>query len=599
VMLVLYPQEILEEVRVQNDIVDVISEYLPLKQKGTSYFGLCPFHNEKTPSFSVSSERQFYYCFGCGAAGNVYTFIMQMENDTFPEAVKRLADRVHITLPQPQYTQQAKEQELQRQRLFDLHKKAGRFFYEKLHEPVGEQARAYLQKRQMNDNIQKKFGIGYAPKGQQELYQYLQKQGFSQQELQKSGLIIERKEEKGYFDRFRNRLMFPILDIQGRVIGFGGRILSQGEPKYLNSPETLLFNKSKNLYGLNFAKNTRKREIILVEGYMDMISLYQAGFRNVAASLGTAFNQEHVKVLKKYADSVILLYDSDDAGTMAAQRAIPILTQNGFYVKVLQVPNGKDPDEFIKQSGAKAFSRLLANAQHYITFQIQCLKKQYDLTQPQQKVEFTTKTANILSKLDNDIERNVYTNEISNMTGISQQAIENEIVKIIKKENEMFTQNAQQKRKTQYYQNNKDLITKSSGTFAAQRDILFLCASNIQVFNKIKTILSAEDFTEEIYKKVYEKIDLLHQKSAVVFPAELVNYFELPEEQKIVTEIFAVALQYKSTKEIEKALTEEVKTLKRTSLDKLASQAQSVEQIKKLIAEKGKLDSLYITIADG
>ncbi len=598
-MLVLYPQEILEEVRVQNDIVDVISEYLPLKQKGTSYFGLCPFHNEKTPSFSVSSERQFYYCFGCGAAGNVYTFIMQMENDTFPEAVKRLADRVHITLPQPQYTQQAKEQELQRQRLFDLHKKAGRFFYEKLHEPVGEQARAYLQKRQMNDNIQKKFGIGYAPKGQQELYQYLQKQGFSQQELQKSGLIIERKEEKGYFDRFRNRLMFPILDIQGRVIGFGGRILSQGEPKYLNSPETLLFNKSKNLYGLNFAKNTRKREIILVEGYMDMISLYQAGFRNVAASLGTAFNQEHAKVLKKYADSVILLYDSDDAGTMAAQRAIPILTQNGFYVKVLQVPNGKDPDEFIKQSGAKAFSRLLANAQHYITFQIQCLKKQYDLTQPQQKVEFTTKTANILSKLDNDIERNVYTNEISNMTGISQQAIENEIVKIIKKENEMFTQNAQQKRKTQYYQNNKDLITKSSGTFAAQRDILFLCASNIQVFNKIKTILSAEDFTEEIYKKVYEKIDLLHQKSAVVFPAELVNYFELPEEQKIVTEIFAVALQYKSTKEIEKALTEEVKTLKRTSLDKLASQAQSVEQIKKLIAEKGKLDSLYITIADG
>ena len=598
-MLVLYPQEILEEVRVRNDIVDVISEYLPLKQKGTSYFGLCPFHNEKTPSFSVSSERQFYYCFGCGAAGNVYTFIMQMENDTFPEAVKRLADRVHITLPQPQYTQQAKEQELQRQRLFDLHKKAGRFFYEKLHEPVGEQARAYLQKRQMNDNIQKKFGIGYAPKGQQELYQYLQKQGFSQQELQKSGLIIERKEEKGYFDRFRNRLMFPILDIQGRVIGFGGRILSQGEPKYLNSPETLLFNKSKNLYGLNFAKNTRKREIILVEGYMDMISLYQAGFRNVAASLGTAFNQEHAKVLKKYADSVILLYDSDDAGTMAAQRAIPILTQNGFYVKVLQVPNGKDPDEFIKQSGAKAFSRLLANAQHYITFQIQCLKKQYDLTQPQQKVEFTTKTANILSKLDNDIERNVYTNEISNMTGISQQAIENEIVKIIKKENEMFTQNAQQKRKTQYYQNNKDLITKSSGTFAAQRDILFLCASNIQVFNKIKTILSAEDFTEEIYKKVYEKIDLLHQKSAVVFPAELVNYFELPEEQKIVTEIFAVALQYKSTKEIEKALTEEVKTLKRTSLDKLASQAQSVEQIKKLIAEKGKLDSLYITIADG
>ena len=233
VISMLYPQEIIEEVRLQNDIVDVISEYLPLKQKGTSYFGLCPFHNEKTPSFSVNSERQFYYCFGCGAGGNVYTFIMQMENDTFPEAVRRLADRAHIILPEPQYTQQAKEQEMKKQRLFQLHKQAGRFFYEKLHESVGEEARAYLQKRQMNINMQKKFGIGYAPKGQQQLYQYLQQQGFSEQELQQSGLVIQRKEGKGYFDRFHNRLMFPILDIQGRVIGFGGRILQGGEPKYL------------------------------------------------------------------------------------------------------------------------------------------------------------------------------------------------------------------------------------------------------------------------------------------------------------------------------------------------------------------------------
>ncbi len=598
-MPVLYPQEILEEVRLQNDIVDVISEYLPLKRKGTSYFGLCPFHNEKSPSFSVSSERQFYYCFGCGAAGNVYTFIMQMENDTFPEAVKRLADRANIVLPEPQYTEQAKQYEMQKQRLFELHRQAGRFFYEKLQSAEGKEARAYLQKRQVNNNIQKKFGIGYAPNGQLELFHHLQKQGFSQEELQKSGLIIQRKEEKGYFDRFRNRLMFPILDIQNRVIGFGGRILSSGEPKYLNSPETMIFNKSRNLYGLNFAKNTRKREIILVEGYMDMISLYQAGFKNVAASLGTAFNQDHAKVLKKYADSVIILYDSDDAGTMAAQRAIPVLIQSGFHIKVLQVPDGKDPDEYIKQHGAVAFSRLLAGAVHYVTFQIQLLKKQYHLEDIQQKVEFTTKAANILAKLDNDIERNVYITEVANITGISQQSIENEIAKTIVKENQAFLQNAQKKRKTQY-QNSSQQNIKSSGTLPTQKNILYLCASNVQIYNKVKTILQAEDFTEAVYQKVYQKIEILHQKGATVFPAELINYFEKAEEQKAVAEIFAVTIEYQGTKDVEKALTEGVKILKKASIDKLlAAQPQSIEEVLSLTAEKKELDNLHITIADG
>lgn len=601
-MPMLYPQEILEEVRLQNDIVDVISEYLPLKQKGTSYFGLCPFHNEKSPSFSVSSERQFYYCFGCGAAGNVFTFIMQMENDTFPEAVKRLADRANIVLPEPQYTEQAKQHEMQRQRLFELHKQAGRFFYEKLQQSEGEQARAYLQKRQVNSNIQKKFGIGYAPKGQIELFQHLQKQGFSQQELQSSGLIIQKKEEKGYFDRFRNRLMFPILDVQNRVIGFGGRILSSGEPKYLNSPETIIFNKSRNLYGLNFAKNTRKREIILVEGYMDMISLYQAGFKNVAASLGTAFNQDHAKVLKKYADSVILLYDSDDAGTMAAQRAIPVLLQNGFHVKVLQVPDGKDPDEYIKQHGAKEFSRLLASAVHYVTFQIQILKKQYHLEDIQQKVEFTTKAANILAKLDNDIERSVYVAEVANMTNISEQSIINEITKTITKENQAFIQNTQQKRKTQY-QYHKQQNTTSSGILAAQRDILYWCASNVQIYNKVKTILQPEDFTETVYQTVYQNIGIFHQKNDTVFPAELISYFEQPQQQKMVAEIFAVVLEYQTTKDMQKALTEEVKMLKQTSIDniidKLVAQSKPIEEIQHWLVEKGKLDNLYITIADG
>ncbi len=595
----MYPQQVLEEVRTQNDIVDVISEYLPLKQKGTSYFGLCPFHNEKTPSFSVSSERQFYYCFGCGAAGNVFTFIMQMENDTFPEAVKRLADRVHMTLPEPQYTAEAKAQQQQRQRLFAMHKEAGRFFYQKLHEPIGTQARAYLQKRQIKENIQKKFGIGYAPNDRQGLYHYLQQKGFSQEELQKSGLIVERKDGKDYFDRFRNRLMFPILDIQGRVIGFGGRILAQGEPKYLNSPETLLFNKSRNLYGLNFAKNARKREMILVEGYMDMISVYQAGFRNVAASLGTAFNQEHAKVLKKYADSVILLYDSDDAGTMASQRAITVLVQNGFQVKVLQVPDGKDPDEFIKQNGAQAFSQLLAKAVHYITFQIQCLKKKYDLNEMTQKVAFTTQAAEILAKLENDIEKAVYITEISRMTGIAQSAIESETTKIRQKEEKTFYENAQEKRQKEFARQKTAKIISSKGILQAQRDILFLCASNFQIYQKMKEVFFSKDFLEPVYQRAYEKIAFLYEKNGTVFPAELINYFQQPEEQRMITEIFAVVSKHATAKDMEKALNEEIRKVKKANLDRLAAEAKSVEQIQQLLMEKRKADSLYITITDG
>ena len=526
----MYPQHVLEEVRLENDIVDVISEYLPLKQKGTSYFGLCPFHNEKTPSFSVSSEKQFYYCFGCGAAGDVFTFVMQMENVTFPEALQRLADRVHITLPTPQYTAEARLRQEQKQRLFQMHKEAGRFYYKKLHEPVGAEARAYLQKRQMKENIQKKFGIGYAPKDRQALYRHLQQSGFSQQELLQSGLITEKKDGKDYFDRFRNRLMFPILDIQGQVIGFGGRILSQGEPKYLNSPETLLFHKSRNLYGLNFAKNTKTREMILVEGYMDMISLYQAGFRNAVASLGTAFNQEHAKVLKKYADSVIVLYDSDDAGIMAAQRAIGVLKETGFHIKVLQVPDGKDPDEFIRQNGAEAFSALLANAVHYIRFQIQCLKKKYDLNEMSQKVAFTTQAAEILAGVENDIEKAVYAQEISHMTGIAQNAIESETKKIQQKQENTFYESAEQKRQKSFQQQHSQKMTASKGILQAQRDILFLCASNVRIYEKMKEVFFAEDFLEPVYQRVYEKIAFLYEKSGTVFPGELINYFQLPQE---------------------------------------------------------------------
>lgn len=595
----LYPRELIEEIRLQNDIVDVVSEYLPLKQKGSSYFGLCPFHNEKTPSFSVNSEKQFYYCFGCGVAGNVFGFMMQMENCDFVEAVKRLADRAHITLPEPQLSAQAKEMEQLRQRLFEIHNMAGRFYHEILHEPQGEAALEYLKGRQVRPIIQKKFGIGYAPSGRQNLYAHLKEKGFTEREMVKSGLVMENKNGSGYHDRFYNRLMFPIFDVQGRAIAFGGRIMEKGEPKYLNSPETMLFSKSKNLYGLNFARGAKKKELIIVEGYMDMISIYQAGFHNVAATLGTAFNQEHAKVLKKYAEDIILLYDSDEAGTNAALRAIPVLTSNGFRVRVLRVPDGKDPDDFIKQNGATAFSKLLVNAVHYISFQISCIKRNYNLQNTEHRVRFTTEAAEALAKLENDIERNVYTGEVARMTGIDEDAIKNEIRKIREKDEAVFTQNAEKKRLQNYTGGTISSVQKSKGILEAQRDILFLCASNLQIYEKLKQVIRPEDFIESVYQKTARLIGELHEKHGTVFPAEIVSYFESVEEQKAVTEIFAVQLQYESSQDMEKAFNEELKLIKRANIDKMASEAVSVDDIKSLLEAKRKLDELYITISDG
>lgn len=590
-----YPREVVDEVRLQNDIVEVISQYVPLKQKGSSYFGLCPFHNEKTASFSVNSEKQFYYCFGCGAAGNVFSFLMEMENCDFPEAMKRLADRAHIALPEPEKNAQAIAAEQLKQRLFDIHTTAGRFFYDCLQSEEGKEARAYLQKRQMDPRIARKFGIGYSPERYDSLFKHLKEKGFSVSDILKTGLVLENKDGKGYHDRFRGRLMFPIFDVQGRVVGFGGRILAKGEPKYLNSPETILFSKSRNLYGLNFAKAARKRELILVEGYMDMLSIYQAGFHNVVASLGTAFNQEHARTLKRFADDVILLYDSDEAGTNAALRAIPVLVKNGFRVKVTQVPDGKDPDEFIKAKGAAEFSKLLINAVHYISFEIACIQRKYNLKNPEHRVRFATEAAEILAKLDSEIERNVYLGEVSRVTGVEEEAIRSEIGKLMRKEDEAFQKEAerrQQNLKTYSIEGRKT----EKGLMEAQRSLLYYCAQHQGVYDILKTIIEEDDFTEEVFRRAFGYIGELWSSSGHVFPADLVSRFEETKEQKMVTEIFAVQLPAENGADMEKAINEQVRRLKRTKIDHLTANATTVEEIQRLVEAKRKLDSLYITI---
>lgn len=597
-----YSQELIEEIRTQNDIVEVIGEFMPLTRKGNSYFGLCPFHNENTPSFSVSADKQFYYCFGCGSAGNVYSFVMQTENCDFLEAVKILADRVGITLPKPEQSSEEREEERRRNILFDMHRTAGRFYYEKLHESQGANALKYLNERGVLPNIQKKFGIGYAPDGRDFLYRHLLEKGYNIDDMLRSGLVIKNKNSDGYHDRFFNRLMFPIIDVTGRIIGFGGRVMGSGEPKYLNSPETMIFNKSRNLYGLNFAKNTRRRELILVEGYMDTISIYQAGFHNVCASLGTAFNESHARVLKKYADDIIILYDSDQAGINATLRAIPVLVSNGFNVKVLQVPDGKDPDEFLKYNGALEFSKLLMTAISHIAFRINCKKREYDISVPEDRVKFTIEASKILASLSSDIERDVYIKEVSYETGISVDAIKNEIEKILHIDKLNFEKEANRKRR---YISNNSSGEKSSGkalekgVIKAQKELLSAMASNINVYNAVKEYVKPSDFLTDVYRSVASIIYETNEKNGQVFPAEVVNHFQSVEEQKAVTEIFAVAFKYNDNSDLEKALNENIKNIKKVSLDEKSANATDIEDVMKIVQEKRNLDKLYITITNG
>ena len=353
-----YSDDIIEEVRMKNDIVDVVSQYVKLNRRGNTYFGLCPFHNEKTPSFSVTPSKQMYYCFGCGAGGNVYNFVMEYENYTFGEALQHLADRVGVQLPKIEYSREAREKAEKRATLLEINKLAASYFYYQLRRENGSQAYAYLINRGVSEDTIKKFGLGYSDKYSDDLYKFLKSKNYSDDLLRESGLFNV-DERHGMYDKFWNRVIFPIMDVNNRVIGFGGRVMGDGKPKYLNSPETKIFDKSRNLYGLNIARTTRKNYLILCEGYMDVISMHQAGFTNAVASLGTALTSGHASLLKRYTQEVLLLYDSDDAGVRAALRAIPILREAGITSRVVSLKPHKDPDEFIKALGGEEFEKRL------------------------------------------------------------------------------------------------------------------------------------------------------------------------------------------------------------------------------------------------
>ena len=424
-----FPESFLQELAERNDIVDVVSSYVRLtKKSGSNLFGLCPFHSEKTPSFSVSPDKQIYHCFGCGKGGGVINFIMEIENLSFPEAVEFLAKRAGMPIPEEENDRESRK----RSRMLSLNRDAARFFYAQLSTPQGGAARDYMAKRRIGPATAKNFGIGFAPDTWDSLEKAMREKGYTDFELFDAGLV--RKGNKGgYYDTFRNRLMFPVIDVRGNVIGFSGRILGDGEPKYMNSPETLVFNKSRNLFALNLAKKSKSGYIILSEGNIDVVSLHQAGFDSAVASLGTSLTPEQARLLSRYTNQVIIAYDNDGAGIKAAQRAIGILEKLDLKVKVLRMSGAKDPDEFIKLKGADAFRNLLESSENQIDYRLRTVTDKYDLSVDEQKVEFLKEASDLVARLPGSVERQVYAMRVASMSGVSADVVTKEVERRRKK----------------------------------------------------------------------------------------------------------------------------------------------------------------------
>lgn len=519
-MYVKYPEELIEEIRMSNDILDVVGEYVKLEKKGKNYFGLCPFHREKTASFSVDNTKQMYHCFGCGKGGSVIQFVMETENLDYIEAIKFLAERVRITLPEGD-SEEEKRRALKIQEIIKINTEAARFYYEQLNDTKNSGARLYLEKRKVSEGIVKKFGVGYSANEWDLLYKYLKSKNYNEDDLADSGLVLAKKGGNGYYDRFRGRLMFPIFDLRGNVIGFGGRVLDNSLPKYMNSPETLVYNKRKNLYALNFAKNSPEKRIIVVEGYMDVISLYQFGIINTVASLGTALTESQGRILKKYAEEIIISYDADTAGQAATMRGLNLLNDIGCNVKVLLIPKGKDPDEFIKTNGAEAFRKLVDNALSLVEYKIKVLKTQIDTTAIEGKISFLNKAADILAKIDNSVEQEMYIKKISTDYDISQESMFAEVIKRIKPKGNYKPTMKVEHSKVKAIRNKNQ--SDDNNLVYCERIVLSLLSIDNSLYRKIEDRIDLEFFSLEENKKAAEIIFKKIKDKKGIVPAELLN----------------------------------------------------------------------------
>ena len=583
-----YSDEIIEEVRSANNIVDVISEYVHLQKKGSTYFGLCPFHNEKTGSFSVSPNKQMYYCFGCGAGGNVFTFLMEYENYTFKEAVERLAERAGISLPKAELTPEEKKKADKRSQLMELNKEAAKFYYAQLRSQQGTQGMEYFKRRGLSPEIMQKFGLGYAAKYSDSLYRYFKSKNISDALLKDSGLVAI-DEVRGGHDKFFNRVMFPIMDVHNHVIGFGGRVMGDGEPKYLNSQETMVFDKSRNLYGLNLARTSRRNGLLLCEGYMDVIALHQAGFDNAVASLGTAFTSGHAGLLRRYTSEVYLTFDSDGAGTKAALRAIPILKEAGLHAKIINMKPYKDPDEFIKALGPEEYQKRIDEAENSFIFEIRMLQNEYDMKDPQGKTAFHQKVAEKLLGFSEEIERNNYLEAVCETFQIHKDSLNKLLVHLstrldtgtlVKKEPLKSGKNSQR--------------GKEDGMKQSQKLLLTWLVEQTEVYGIIKPYIQPSDFTEDIYRQVATVL-FGQLETKQLNPGMIINLFDSEEEQREVASVFNATIQNLETKaDREKALKDTILRIKKNSIE-VGSQTMDpmdMQGLMKVVEDKKMLEKL-------
>lgn len=582
-----YPEEIVEEVRMKNDIIDVISGYVKLQKKGSNHVGLCPFHNEKTPSFSVSAGKQMYYCFGCGAGGNVFTFIMEYENYSFSEALQMLAERSGVSLPKMEYSKEAKRQADIKNILLEINKSAAGYFYYQLHQEQGQAAYQYFVDRELSEETIRKFGLGYSNKNSDDLYRYLKTKGYTDDILKETGLVTI--EERGTFDKFWNRVMFPIMDVNNRVIGFGGRVMGEGMPKYLNSPETRLFDKSRNLYGMNYARISREKFMLICEGYMDVIALHQAGFTNAVASLGTAFTSQQAMLLKRYTEQVILTYDNDGAGIKAALRALPILKEAGLSAKILNMEPYKDPDEFIKNMGSEKFRERIREAQNSFLFEILTAKRDYDMDDPEQKTKFFHHVARKLLEFPDALERDTYLQAVSREFYIPALELKQLV-------NRLASQLGPVRTEVKSSAALKKQREKDDGPRQSQRLLLTWLIEKPELYHKIKTIITPDDFKEVLYHQVASMVFEECQNGAVN-PAGILNRFiDDKNTYNEVASLFNTSIKGALDDEAQrKAFSETVKKVKKNSLDIASRNASDLNQLQEIIRAQSELKMLNIS----
>ena len=584
-----YPEELIEEVRTRNDIVEVISGYVRLQKKGSNYFGLCPFHNEKSPSFSVSPGKQMYYCFGCGAGGNVITFLMEYENQTFPEAVRTLAQRAGIALPEADDSKEARQGDSRRAKLLEINKEAAKYFYYQLRTERGSVGMEYLRKRELSDETMNHFGLGYANKYSNDLIQYLKSKGYSEDLIRDAGLCNV-DEKHGMYDKFWNRVMFPIQDINHRVIGFGGRVMGDGKPKYLNSPETEIFDKSRNLYGLHRARTSRKPYFIVCEGYMDVISMHQAGFNQAVASLGTALTPGHARLMKRYTDNVLITYDSDEAGVKAALRAIPILKEAGLSTKVINMRPYKDPDEFIKALGTEAFQERIDKAENSFMYEIGIIEKNYNRSDPESETAFEREVANKLVQFSEKLERDNYMKAVCRQFMIPEDGMREMVIRI-GSQGGIIPRQTQPVRRMEPARKKKE-----DGIRQAEKILLTWMIEDGDIYDKVSEYIQPDDFIDPLFKDVASKVYEQYETGSVN-PAAIIGSYSDGDMHSEIAAMFSAELSESLSKsEREKTLNDTVLRVKKSSLDYKLEHAADAKTMQDIIGRQMKLNNIHISL---